>query len=96
MRSVILCEGSDDVYFLGYLLHKCSMRGHEWNYAPEIEKGFSDLYSFPNLKRGEKREFYPKGGDKAAIWGVGGKDHFASVLGDICEINVNSPKSYPS
>jgi hypothetical protein len=91
MRSVILCEGGDDVYFLGYLLHKCSKQGYEWNYTPEGGKKFSSLYSFPTLSNGEKREFYCKGDDKASIWGVGGKDRFAGALNHIYTINVNNP-----
>ena len=33
MRSVILCEGFDDVVFIGYLLHKYSISEPKWNYV---------------------------------------------------------------
>jgi hypothetical protein len=92
MRSVILCEGADEVYFLGYLLHKCSRPGHKWIYEPRLEKKFSALYSFPALTRNERREIYQRSEDRLAIWGVGGKERFQDALKDIHTININHPR----
>jgi hypothetical protein len=91
MKGVILCEGFDDVYFIGYLLYKCLRQEHKWTYDSELEKKFSALYSFPTLGRNERREIYQRGEDRLAIWGIGGKDRLPFVLRDLHTINTSHP-----
>ncbi|MDR1965577.1 MAG: hypothetical protein LBQ36_02600 [Synergistaceae bacterium] len=91
MNGVILCEGFDDVYFLGYLLHKYSPSEPRWTYDAKCRGKISAMYSFRPLGQNETREIYRRGSDKLAIWGVGGKDRFEGALDDIHKINVNYP-----
>ena len=83
MKSVILCEGLDDVWFLGYLIHKWS--DEKWAYKPK-EK-ISSKYSLPVWRKNEKCEIYIRNSDRLAIWGVGGKDRLVEALEEIDKIN---------
>jgi hypothetical protein len=90
MKSVILCEGMDDVWFIGYLLHKWSRSEPKWSFSPAGK--ISDFYSFPKTSKDEKLEIYQRSEDKLAIWGVGGKDRFGEALRDIYKINTQHPE----
>ena len=71
MRSIILCEGFDEILIIGYYLYKTK----GWLY--QKDGSFSQLYSFPKLhKRNQLIEVYKKNNDLLAIWCVGGKDSF--------------------
>lgn len=85
MRSVILCEGFDDAWFLGYLIHKWS--GEKWIYNSH-EKS-----SLPVRGKNEKCEVYQRNSDKLDIWAVGGKDRFSEALGKIHHINNHYPEN---
>lgn len=87
MRSLILCEGFDDVLILGYYLHK--MKG--WNFAPKAV--FSELYNFPKLNaKRQIIEIYTKENNFIGIWAVGGKDAFGTAYKFIHKINNQFPE----
>lgn len=73
MRSLILCEGFDDAYILGYFLHKTL------GFRPCDSQNFAKKYTL--LQKESKNQgisYYQKGNDHSplAIWSVGGKDAF--------------------
>ena len=86
MRSLILCEGFDDVLILGYYLFKTS----GWKFNP---KGvFAKLYNFPKLDfKRQAVEIYEKGNDLLGIWAVGGKDSFGEAYKFVCRVNSLNP-----
>lgn len=86
MKSVILCEGFDDVYIIGYYLHKtCG-----WN--PSFNERMSEHYKLPKVNsKNQLIEMYQKGDDKAAVWCVGGKDSFKSAYEFLYEVNQECP-----
>lgn len=85
MKKIILCEGNDDAYFLGYYLHKTSSEP-KWVYNKTAK--ISENYKFPVIKsNSEKVEIYIRGLDKLAIWAVGGKDSFERAIEEIIKLN---------
>ena len=81
MRSLILCEGFDDVLLLGYYLFKTV--GWRFN-----SKGvFAKLYNFPKLDfKRQAVEIYEKGNDLLGIWAVGGKKSDSTEgAGSVCK-----------
>lgn len=87
MRSLILCEGFDDVLIIGYYLHKTG----GWNYDPNVI--FSNLYDFPRMhKKHQIVEIYKKENNLLGIWAVGGKDSFAMAYKFIAQINSMYPQ----
>ena len=88
MRSLILCEGHDEVYFLGYYLHKTS----GWLYKENEQ--LSENYSLPKSKaRNQIIEVYKKENDLVAIWSVGGKDSFTKAFKFIEMVNHRNPET---
>lgn len=87
MRSLILCEGFDDVLVLGYYLHKTQ----GWNFEPK--GSFSKLYKFPKLDaKRQVVEIYKKDDDFVGIWAVGGKDTFDKAFRFVSDINNQNPE----
>ena len=87
-RSIILCEGFDEVYILGYYLFKTN----GWKRIAKNKK-FSEYYSLPKVNpRNQLIEIYEKMEDRLAIWSVGGKDSFSKAIQGIKEINLNQPE----
>ena len=86
MRSLILCEGFDDVLLLGYYLFKTV----GWRFNP---KGvFAKLYNFPKLDfKRQAVEIYEKGNDLLGIWAVGGKDSFSEAYKFVYRVNSLNP-----
>lgn len=71
MRSLILCEGFDDVLIIGYFLNKTD----GWIF--EHNGKFSELYDLPKMDgKREVVEVYKKSNSVLGIWAVGGKDSF--------------------
>lgn len=83
MRSLILCEGIDDVLILGYFLHKTL----GWCFKPKAK--FSGKYDLP---KGQNIELYVKDDDVVGIWAVGGKDSFQLAYEFIARINSKQPE----
>ena len=72
MRSIVLCEGSDDLWFISYYLHKTA----QWT----MTKANWTSYKVPMLNRAQKVNYMENGPDSVAIWSVGGKDAFAQAV----------------
>jgi len=88
MRSLILCEAHDEVYFLGYYLYKTE----GWLYCKSEE--LSVNYDLPKSKaKNQIIEVYQKENNLVAIWGVGGKDSFTKSFEFIERVNHRNPES---
>lgn len=88
-KNIILCEGFDEVYLLGYYLYKTS----NWERNSD-SKIFSEYYTLPKVNpRNQMIEVYGKNSDSLAIWGVGGKDNFLEPFKFIKNINLNHPEN---
>ena len=86
MRSLILCEGFDDILILGYYLYKTK----KWKYNSKAK--FSDKYSFPKLDRKrENIEIYERDNDMLGIWAVGGKNSFDHAYRFVKTIHKDFP-----
>lgn len=72
MKSIILCEGSDDLWFIGYYLHKSG----NWM---ERKRGWKN-YQIAPLDDRQEIIYMEHQYDSAAIWCVGGKDNFQPVI----------------
>lgn len=83
MRSLILCEGIDDVLILGYFLHKTS----GWRFEPKAR--FAEKFDLP---KEQHIELYLRDNDVVAIWAVGGKDSFNSAFEFVSRINRSHPE----
>lgn len=75
MKSVVLCEGKDDRWFIAYYLHKTA----GWDTCSAFWRNYNIV------ARGERQEvtYLRKGSDSVAIWCVGGKDCFADAISTI-------------
>lgn len=85
MRSVVLCEGQDDLWFLAYYLNKRA----GWDITRAAEAQWKN-YKIPSLNPKQKVEYMSKGRDSAAIWCVGGKDAFQSAVSAIFDRLIGS------
>lgn len=80
MRSILLCEGPDDLWFAAYYLHKVA----GWDDCIDPKASWP-YYTVSPLNKRQKVECYDKGSDSIAIWSVGGKDRFNSAITTILE-----------
>ena len=87
MNSIILCEGNDDLWMLGYFLHKAC--NTNWIYIQD--KTISDNFILPKDTRRSKSEVYTNGVDKIVIHSVGGKDSFRKTIEFVSKINDYYP-----
>ena len=85
MKSLILCEGVDDVYVIGYYLHKTM----GWNRNPKLK--VTDNYNLNNFRNG-KIEKYQLGTNKVVMLDVGGKDNFRESFKAVSDIFYEQPK----
>lgn len=87
MRSIVLCEGVDDAYILGYYLFKTQ----GWQLVNEKE--LSVLYKLP--RKANKKQYidvYEKNDNSIAIWSAGGKDCFGNIFDFVVKTNKNHPE----
>lgn len=75
MKSVILCEGPDDLWFIAYYLHKAA----GWD---TCSANWSN-YEIVALNKRQKVIYLQKGTDSTAIWCVAGKDSFQLAISTI-------------
>lgn len=78
MKSVVLCEGQDDLWFLAYYLNKRA----GWDIAKSLETQWKN-YKIPLLNPKQKVEYMSNGQNSTAIWCVGGKDAFQDSISTI-------------
>ena len=89
MNRVILCEGYDDVVFLGYYLYKITDNKYKFN---SQRKEISENLHLPkNNARNERREIYEYNNNSVLIWAVGGKDSYEKAIKYISKINKSFP-----
>lgn len=88
MNSIILCEGIDEVYIIGYYAHKTSGRKWVFEDKAEISKEFNLA---KQIKDNQCLAVYKNAKDQLAIWSVGGKDSFTKPLDSIFAINKMHP-----
>lgn len=89
MKSIILCEGKDDLWFIAYYLHKTggwlpdkkNLRNSWRNYRIEVKDNWQNVEYITN-----------ESGDYVAIKAVGGQDRMKTELEDICYINRSHPQ----
>jgi len=75
MKSVILCEGSDDLWFISYFLHKTA----GWNIDEHVKDHWSN-YKIPILNHHQKTNYIVNDTSFSVIWSVAGKDQFKQAL----------------
>ncbi len=86
MINIILCEGFDEVYLLGYYLYKTA----GWKYTKDGK--LSVLFDVPKLEsRNQKIEIYERNDDRTAIWSIGGKDSLEIPFHFISKVNKHHP-----
>jgi len=78
MRSVLLCEGPDDLWFSAYYLHKVA----QWNECKNIKK-YWPYYRINPLNAKQHVKYFCKDSDSVAIWCVAGKDSFDHAISEI-------------
>lgn len=88
MRSILLCEGSDDLWFSAYYLHKVA----GWDDCTSVDKLWPNFKVSPLNKR-QKVQYFSKNSDSVAIWCVSGKDSFGSAISTILDKFV---RNYPN
>lgn len=75
MKSVIICEGPDDFWFLAYYLNKKA----SWDDCLDSKRIWSN-YEIPQQTSRQTVGYYCKGIDNVAIWNVSGKDSIPKAL----------------
>lgn len=90
MRSILLCEGPDDLWFSAYYLNKVA----GWDDCKPINK-YWPYYQVSPLNKKQKVQYYCKDSDSVAIWCVAGKDSFAHAISTILEKFVSDFPASP-
>ena len=87
MKSVILCEGKDDLWFISYFLNKTS----SWI----VDNDVKNTWKLYRVSKSEDRNVLyirlENENKYAAVLAVGGKDSFKDKLKKILEINAQFP-----
>ena len=89
MNRVVLCEGYDDVVFLGYYLYKIT--GGKCEFSSNIKEVSDNLHLPKSIAKNERREIYKFGNDYVLIWAVGGKNNFEKAIKYISRIGKSFP-----
>ena len=85
-RSVILCEGQDDLWFISYyLLHAA---GWDNKRAKELWRNYQIKPS-----KGQNVNYLKRKNDTALVWCVGGKDAFHDPVATLNDFNRKYPDS---
>ena len=74
MKSIVLCEGPDDLWFISYYLHKVD--GWVNTKAESLWRN----YRIPQDNIHRKVSYMKKEDNGVAVWSVGGKDSFSEPL----------------
>lgn len=86
MRSVILCEGSDDRWFIAYYLNQTE----QWDDDSDEQQIWS-TYQIVPLNRTQKVLYLRKDRDGAAVWSVNGKNSFPNAIKTAVEQYILKP-----
>ena len=87
MKSVILCEGKDDLWFISYFLNKTS----SWIVDNNVKNTWK-LYRISKMEDKNVQYICLENEDKyAAVFAVGGKDSFKDKIKKLFEINEQFP-----
>lgn len=78
MKSVVLCEGRDDLWFISYYLHKTA----NWNIVKPSKNVWKN-YQLSTLTERQDMQYLSNGSDYVAIWSVCGKDSFEDPISEI-------------
>lgn len=78
MKSVVLCEGRDDLWFISYYLHKTA----NWSIVKPSKNVWKN-YQLSTLTKRQDIQYLSNGSDHVAIWSVCGKDSFAKPISEI-------------
>jgi len=92
MNSIILCEGSDDLWFIAYYLNKTN----GWDECKNHKKFFTSYEVVP-LSKKQSVKYFSRNKDCVAIWSVSGKDSFRMAISTILNKYVALiPKAAPA
>ena len=80
-RSVILCEGPDDLWFISRYLRNAG--GWDGKDAKEV---WTD-YKIPASSDAQEVDYLKRGNDTAAVWCVGSKTAFRASIEDLNKLN---------
>lgn len=81
MKSVILCEGGDDLWFLAYYLHKRA------RWAPTaIINSIWKNYQISALNNRQEVKCFSCGNDHVVIWSACGKDSFEKSIQSVLHL----------
>lgn len=86
MKSVVLCEGRDDLWFISYYLHKTA----NWKIVKPSKNVWKN-YQLSTLSERQEIQYLSNGPDHVAIWSVCGKDSFERPVREILRIVMNYP-----
>lgn len=90
MKSIILCEGPDDLWFLAYYLNKTA----DWDNCNQSQiRRFWPNYTLSVSNKKQQVLYMFHENDSAAIWCVAGKDSFDAAIQTILNKFVDN---YPS
>ena len=74
MKSIVLCEGPDDLWFIAYYLHKTA----GWTVCKANQVWHN--YKAAPLNDRQQVQYLRCGDDSTAVWCVGGKDSFRPIV----------------
>ena len=89
MRSVVLCEGKDDLWFIAYFLYKTK----GWVIDKNIKKHWPYYKIMPKDHTQDVQCILNDQNDFSSIWAVGGQDRMKDALNDIFRINSRYPNN---
>ena len=89
MRSIILCEGKDDLWFIAYFLHKTN----GWVIDKNVKKTWPYYKIKPKDHTQDVQYIISNTCDHASIWAVGGQDRLQDAISDILHINFSYPQN---
>lgn len=86
MKSVVLCEGRDDLWFISYYLHKTA----NWNIVKPSKNVWKN-YRLSTLTERQDIQHLSNGSDYVAVWSVCGKDSFEKPISEILRFISSFP-----
>lgn len=86
MKSVVLCEGHDDLWFISYYLHKTA----NWKIVKPSKSVWKNYRLSPLTER-QEIQYLSNGSDHIAIWSVCGKDSFERPIGELLRFISDFP-----